>query len=406
MKEGFINDTRNIIDDALANLSKAPPPKGAPGVTAAESFLVLSRKSRLFIEVQIATGPRTDKDSLLLALYDFLTGNPILEEKNIYQTTLGQDSMLIEVLGETLFCEVFSGQVQRSHYKKFHDIVRSVTRRFPELALWDGDLANLPPGLQQCIGEQVAAAPAVPRTAAPPAPAAMVAPKTIAEPPLLPIVPPEEPAPNMEFYEKKMRGWYEAGLVIDPLKSAIHDDLRVIKKAFEQFAHDVDRLRDLRKEVDDLEFEGFEDDVRRLRSMLKDTRRINDIEQGIGTLMDNVQAKYGIRLPVADRGEMAQAIKSLPLGIPSILWGIPLDRLVDEMFASERGLTPDASAVVRMKERWFNVDPRRTDFMNFFQGKVRTERELLQERYKMKRDSRLDDILTKILEPRKAQKRD
>jgi len=398
VKDAFIQDTREIIDNALADLAKPPAPRVVPGVTVAEFLLVLSVKTRLFIEVKASDAEREDADAILLALYEFLDQNPALEEKNIYLTTMGESSMLLEKQGWTLFCEAFRGTVQRSHYKRFHETVRFIVRRFPQIGQWNGDLADLPPGLQESIGEHlVTKAPAGAETG-PPGKAAGQGPGPAAGSGLEPIVPPEEPAPDMEYYEKKMRSWYESGYAIEPLKLALHEDLQLIRKAFEIFERNVDRLEGLRKEIEELEFEGFEEEVRRLQGMLRDTRSIQDIERGIHSLIQGVKAKYGIKLPITDRGQMAQAIKSLPLGIPSILWGIPLDMLVESMFASERGLAPDGSVVVRLKGRWFHADPRRTDFMNATTEKIHTERELLQERYKAGQERPPGDIITRILE--------
>jgi hypothetical protein len=79
---------------------------------------------------------------------------------------------------------------------------------------------------------------------------------------------------------------------------------------------------------------------------------------------------------VTDPDQIAEAVKSLPLGIPSSLWGIPLDTLVDEFLSAEKGAAPDGSAVVSLRGAWYIADPASPEFMCPFSGQVRVQKEL------------------------------
>jgi hypothetical protein len=195
-----------------------------------------------------------------------------------------------------------------------------------------------------------------------------------------------------------MREWYVNGHNIEPLKEAVHLEMPLIARAFRKFERDLERLKELREQVSQLELEGFDEEVRRLKTLLKDTGKIRAVEQGIAGLLVKVSEKYAIRLPVEDRRGLAEAIKGLPLGIPAAFWGVPMEQLVDELLNAERGLASDQTPVVKMKGKWYHADACAKEFLTPYKGAVESQKEVLARKSKL-RGSKLDELIDKVLGP-------
>jgi len=124
---------------------------------------------------------------------------------------------------------------------------------------------------------------------------------------------------------------------------------------------------------------GFDQDARRLAALLNDPGKVPELEAELEGLKKRIREKYAINLPVSDRVRLSEAVKGLPLGIPSSLWGIPLDTLIGEFLSAERGVVPDGSVVVLLRGMWYHADPASPDFLSQFSGLVRTRREMFPE---------------------------
>ena len=161
---------------------------------------------------------------------------------------------------------------------------------------------------------------------------------------------------------------------------------------FSSYESDLERLQQIRKELDDMASEGFEEDVRHLRTMLKDPAKLHDLEQGLIVLMKKAKETGTIRLPVEDRQSLMDAIKALPLGIPSVLWGTSQTQLVEDVLTTERGLGSDDVPVVRLKGKWFNADATSKNFLTLYKGTVRCKKEVAATRRKARKGSELDEL--------------
>jgi hypothetical protein len=384
---GLVRDTKVIVDETLEKLKNLevrppPPPAGIP-----QYFFVVSRRTRYIVDLPLAESPSVDLDGILLSIYEFMKEQSALEDGNVYLTKLGADSILVETFGGSLFAEAFSRDIERHHYKAFHRAVRHIQGTFPKIGSWDGTAQAVPPGLQDALrrhfgidaGEEEVAAPAAAgpdRPAEPPPPA------------------PRSYEPDIQDCERKMKEWYRKGYKIDRLKDALHSDWRTIVDTFDQYEKDIARLDRLRERARQLEQPGLEEGLRKIKPLLNDPSRVDEVEEAIRTLARKAKDSMMVRLPVSEPDALARAIKDLPLGIPSSLWGISLDKLVDELLSAERGLAPDGSVLVMLRSVWYRADARSKAFMTPFSGPVRTQKELLESEGKaVLMDKLVDDIL-------------
>jgi hypothetical protein len=391
MGRDIVRETKDIVDDAIDGLSRGRE-AGAPG--SPQYFFAASSVSRLIINIELAGKPAADLDDILAAIYDFLEARTALEDGNIYLTRLAGDSILIEPSGRTVYAEAFLGDVDRSHYKEFHKAVRSVKEAFPAMSSWDGTPAGLPgdfrSGLRACVQGPGAAGGAqggkgpVPESAA--AQGAVPAVHhhgdgglSVGRGPGGPGPSATKPEPDIQDCERKMREWYKMGLRIDRLKDSLHEDWATIVRTFERYELDVARLLELRTRLDAMKGLGFDQDARRLAALLNDPGKVPELEAELEGLKKRIREKYAINLPVSDRVRLSEAVKGLPLGIPSSLWGIPLDTLIGEFLSAERGVVPDGSVVVLLRGMWYHADPASPDFLSQFSGLVRTRREMFPE---------------------------
>jgi len=362
MDPGFARDANQIVQDAIGDLSRPPAPAGEP-----QHFFVVSRRTKFIVNVDLARSPRVDLEDIFLALCDFLDAQAELEDGNIYLSKLGENSILLEPFGDTVFAEAFSGNADRSRYKDFHRVVRRVQKNHPGLSAWDGKADTLPRGFSEKLKAN------------------------LVQPPLEPARPHHEhprpagparsvearrPEPDIQDCERKMRDWYKKGFKIDKLKEALHQDWATLVLAFEVFERDVARLDELRAQLEEMRGLGFDDDVRRIAATLNDPGNVGPAGSQMASLARRVKDKYTIKLPVTDRRQLAEAIRNLPFGIPSSLWGMPLDTLIDKYLAAERGVTPDGSVVVWLRGGWYITDTASADFLGAFSGQVRAQKEL------------------------------
>jgi len=384
---GFVRETKDIVDETLDDLKKidpggVPPPSGIP-----QYFLMVSRKTRFIISQPLSDRPAVDLDEILLSIYDFMEEQPGLEEGNIYLTKLKGDSILLETFGATLFAQTFSRDIDRSHYKSFHRAVRHLQKSYPQLGAWDGTPDGVPLGLRMALrhyfhltSEQGEAA------------AAPIAGPGGTPGPATPIIARYEP--DIQDCERKMREWYKKGYKIDRLKEALHGDWGTLVDTFDAYEKDIGHLEQLRERVSELELPGFEEDMRKIKPLLNDPSNVDEIENALAAMARKAKDRLSIRIPVSDQKSLARAIRDLPVGIPSTLWGIPLDELVDEFLSAERGLTPDGSVVVKLRGVWYRADSRGKQFMTPFSGPVRTQKELSESGDPAAQmDQMLDDIL-------------
>jgi hypothetical protein len=384
---GFARETKVIVDETVEELKRIqrgdePTPPGMP-----QCFLIVSKKTRFIISQPLADKQAFDMDGILLSIYDFINEQPGLEEGNIYLTKLKEDSILIETFGATLFAQVFSRDIDRSHYKSFHRTVRHLQGSYPHLNGWDGTPDGVPLDLRRALRLhfQIASEPG-PAVAAP-----------AAEPgdtpgPARPIIYREEP--DIQDCERKMKEWYKKGYNIDRLKGALHGDWGTIVDTFDAYEKDIGRLEKLRERVSELELPGFEEDLRKIKPLLNDPSNLENIETALAAMARKAKERLGIHLPVIDKKTLTRAIRDLPLGIPSALWGIPLGKLGDDFLSAERGLTPDGSAVVNLRSHWYHADPRGKLFMTPFSGPVRTQKDLSESgNPAAQMDQMLDEIL-------------
>jgi hypothetical protein len=367
-----LHETKDIVDETLDLLKKLemPPPPSPPGIP--QYFFVVSRRTRYIVDLPLAENPTVDLDGILLSIYDFMKEQPALEEGNVYLTKLGVDSILVETFGDALFAEAFSQDIDRPHYKAFHRAVRYIQGAFPQIRSWDGMAQTVPGGLQNALKRHFGIGPAQEEGIRGP-PAAG---------PDQPIGPPP-PAPrgyepDIQDCEKKIKEWYRKGYRIDQLKDALHQDWRTIVDAFERYEKDVARLVRLQERARQMEQPGLEEGLCKVKPMMNDPSKVDVIEQALDSLARKAKESLMIKLPVSDQDTLARAIKELPLGIPSSLWGIPLDRLVEELLSAERGLAPDGSVVVMLRSVWYHADVRSKAFITPFSGPVRTQKEMLE----------------------------
>ena len=384
---GFVRETKVIVDETVEELKliqrgDEPTPPGIP-----QCFLIVSKKTRFMISQPLSDRPAVDLDEILLSIYDFMTEQPGLEEGNIYLTKLKADSILIETFGATLFAQAFSRDIDLSHYKSFHRTVRHLQGSYPQLNDWDGTPGGVPPDLRRALRFHFQAAtepgPAVAAPAAEPGGTPRQA---------RPIIHREEP--DIQDCERKMREWYKKGYNIDRLKGALHAEWGTLLDTFDAYEKDIGHLEKLRERVSELELPGFEEDLRKIKPLLNDPSNLQRIETALAAMARKAKDRLGIRLPVTDKKTLTGAIRDLPLGIPSALWGIPLGTLVDDFLSAERGLTPDGSAVVNLRSLWYHADTRGKLFMTPFSGPVRTQKDLSESgNPAAQMDQMLDEIL-------------
>ncbi|MBM4248621.1 MAG: hypothetical protein FJ149_04175 [Euryarchaeota archaeon] len=389
MDPEFTRRTKAIVDDALGGLAGPPAPAGRP-----QYFFVVSRGTRFIINVALAPEPSLDLDELLPAIYDFIEARSLLEDGNIYLTRLGDVSILIEPSGSAVLAKAFDGPVVRAHYKEFHRNVREIEKEFPELGGWDGRQRSLPDRFRERL--QSVLGPRPPAVAAPPSAAdATPAPGPAPVAPAAPAGKPggaDRPEPDVQDCERKMREWYRSGLRIDRLKEALHKDWATLVRAFDEYETGLAELERLEAELEHLEGLGFDDEAARLRALRNDPANLGQMESGLRALARRVGEKYTIRLPVPDRRRLAESIRSLPLGIPSTLWGIPLERLIDEFLAADRGVASDGSVVVWLRGGWYRADPASPEFLEQISGLVRTQPEMLPAGIEAERLRKLMDL--------------
>jgi hypothetical protein len=383
----MVRETKEIVDDTLDKLKRLDAQQPGAHAGVPQYFFVVSRRSRFIVDIPLTRTPTVDLDGILLSIYEFMNEQPMLEQGNVYLTKLGADSILVETFGDTLFAQAFSREIDRPHYKAFHRAVKHVQKTFPHMGIWDGTPETLPPGFKSALGQHFGTGPGQHIDQRPAA--------TVLEPaPGRPERAPGTPEPDIQDCERKMREWYRKGYRIDRLKVALHSDWQTIVDAFEAYESDVALLESLRERARKLERPGLEEDIRKIRPLLEDPSRVGELEQAVETLEKKARDSMMIKLPVSQPDALARAIKELPLGIPSSLWGIPLDRLVDEFLAAERGLAPDGSVLVSLRSVWYYADARGKSFMTPFSGPVRTQKEMLEsDDSSVVMDSIVDDIL-------------
>jgi hypothetical protein len=373
MDPGFARDAREIVDEALGGLSKAPAARGRP-----QYFFVVSRRTKFMVNVTLSAAPSLNLDDIFLAIYDFLDSQTVLEDGNIYLSKLQADSVLLEPLGGAVFAEAFAGDVDRSRYKEFHRAVRHFQKCHPALSSWDGAADGLPTGfrddLKAFFQPGAAAAPAAPERPAPARESAR----------------PKGPEPDIQDCERKMREWYKSGLKIDRLKDALHKDWATIVRTFDSYERNVARLNGLRARLGELRGMGFDEELDRLGQLLNDPGNVREMERQFSEQARRIKDRYTIKLPVTDRRQLAEAVRSLPLGIPSSLWGIPLETLLGEFLSAERGVGPEGSVVVFLRGQWYLSDPASPGFLGPFEGLVRTQKEMLPPGVKL---DRLDELI-------------
>jgi hypothetical protein len=396
MGQQFNRDTKDVVDEALESLERANSPK----VSQPLFFFTISKKTQFMVNVQIVETADNNLDEILMAIIDFLDENPRLDEGNIFLTMYMTNSILMETQGNVLFAEVFSGDVERPHYKGFHRIVKYILKTFGELPSWDGEGASLPRMYLDNVRTHILTGKEIPRTVdgvgdklhgkteAP-----SIAMKKSVE---NDIIAGTSASKSMEYYENKMKEWYLMGYNIDALKGVLHEDHQSITRAFQFYEKKLAKLHELSRQIDEMEHEGFDEAIRGLKTLCKDPRNIGELEKGVAALREKFRIKYSIVLPICDEAGLTNAIKNLPLGIPSSLWGIPLPSLVKAIISAERGLTTDGTPIIMLKGKWYHADSRAKDFLTVYDGKVRTQKDVLAEKSKLKGD-RLDDMLEVIL---------
>jgi hypothetical protein len=334
-------------------------------------FAVISSITKYIIDQQLTADPAVNSDEMLLAIHDFMAGQPVLEEGSIYLTKLKGDSILLETHGATIFAEAFSGEVDRPHYKGFHRAVKYLMANFKGLELWNGAPGSLPEHIRGAIGRHFHGG-VQPEMAAPPA--GPVMPPTPPEPVAgAPAARPLDHEPDIVDCERMLKEWHRKGYNIDPLKEAQHTEWSNLVATVLEYRRNVTRLEALQDRVRQLIVPGFEKDVERLNALLQDPSRIGELEDGVEALVRKIKDRLAITLPVTDRDALVAGMNKLPFGIPSALWGVGLDNLVQELLLAERGLVPDGTVVVKLRAVWYHADPRNEKFMTSYSGPVRTQ---------------------------------
>ena len=386
MGDGFLRESKGVVDETIRDLDRLegrmaaarPVPPGTP-----QYFLLISRASKLMLHHQLSELPAVELDAILAAVCDFIEEQPALEDGNIYLSKLKGDSILMETLGTVILAMAFHKDVERDHYREFHRAVKHIQKTFPSIASWDGKPGQVAESLQRAFGHYF-------HGAAPKGPAAPGRP-----PPAAGGGGPAPGEPDLQDCERRMRIWYEKGYRIDRLKEAIHGDLSRLERTFDEYEVDVACLEMLKERVRQLEEAGFGDEARKVKPMLNDPARADEAERTVEALATRAKEIMTIPLPVDDPAILEQAIKALPLGIPSALWGLPLDSLVEAILQGERGCAPDGKVVVQIRGVWFPADPGAKDFLTPFTGPVRNRRLLPPP---AEAQDELDDILTKLID--------
>ena len=69
-------------------------------------------------------------------------------------------------------------------------------------------------------------------------------------------------------------------------------DVNHLRKDFEVFSQGVERLEELRKELNTIHHAGYEKEVLSIRSKLKNVSYIPEIEKEMRTLKDKIRGRY------------------------------------------------------------------------------------------------------------------